>query len=160
MDNLIAVCNNHLAAVQAVGALKEQNHLTSKQLSIIGKADKARNAIILDDDDVSKVTTTEAGIGVALGSALGILTGVGIFAIPGLGFLYGAGALIGGIAGFDLGLIGGGIVSALTVAGIKINETHSYDEDIKQGKFLVVVQGTKEVVNAAKSTLEKMDGVE
>lgn len=158
MNTIIAICDSHSDAINAVSILKDSN-FNSKQLSIIGKADKAKDAVVMDDKKIMDVAGTEAGVGAVLGSALGILAGVGIFAIPGLGFLYGAGALVGGIAGFDFGLIGGGLVSALTVAGIKVSETQKYDEQIKEGKFLVIVQGTEDEINNAAKLLEGQEGI-
>lgn len=158
MNTVIAICDNHAHAVEVVTELAKKD-FTSKQVSILGQVDKVKDAIVLDDKNVMKVAGTEIGIGAALGSAVGILAGVGVFAIPGLGFLYGAGALLGGIAGFDFGLIGGGIVSALTVAGIKVSETRKYDEQIKEGKFLVVVQGTEDEIHTAEGVLKSIDGV-
>lgn len=100
------------------------------------------------------IAGAEVGIGALAGSVLGVLTGVGIFAIPGVGFLYGAGALVGAIAGFDFGIIGGGIASALTVAGISSDDTKQYEEVLKAGKFLVIAQGNEEEVTRAKNVLE------
>lgn len=163
MKNLIGVCDTHAAAVSLISSLKD-NGFTSKQLSIIGKAnhDAGKPVPAAEEEKTEKmmdIAGTETGVGVLAGSALGILTGVGIFAIPGLGFLYGAGALVGAIAGFDFGLIGGGLVSALTVAGVKIKETHQYDEQIKQGKFLVIVQGSYEEVSKAEAIMAASAGV-
>lgn len=153
---MIAVYKDHDEAVKAVKQLKE-NNFNSDQVSIIGKAQKVNDAIALDNKDVSSVAKAEVGVGAALGTTLGVLAGVSIFAIPGLGFLYGAGALIGGIAGFDFGLIGGGIVSALTVAGIKINETQKYDNYISEGRFLLIFQGTENEAQNAKVFLDKQN---
>jgi hypothetical protein len=47
-------------------------------------------------------------------------------AIPGVGMLYGAGALVGAIAGFDVGIIGGGLVAILANIGIGEKEAHHY----------------------------------
>lgn len=152
MNNLIAVYSSHGEAVDAISSLKKEG-ISSQKTSIIGKADKAKDAVTLDDKQVTKVAGAETGIGAALGTALGVLTGVGIFAVPGLGFLYGAGAIIGGIAGFDLGLVAGGVTSALTVAGIKVAESQKYDHYIKEGNFLVIVQGSGDDVTKAEQTL-------
>lgn len=158
MNTAIVVCDSHTDAIEAVNTLKDNGYPT-KNLSIIGKADKAKDAVIMDDKKVMNVAGTEAGVGAVLGSALGILAGVGIFAIPGLGFLYGAGALVGGIAGFDFGLIGGGLVSALTVAGIKVNETQKFDDYIKEGKFLAIAQGSEDEIHKIEKLLEHKDGI-
>lgn len=163
MKNLIAVCESHDAAVATVSMLKEKG-FTSKQLSIIGRVQQAAGEEVPAGDDqrtekMMNIAGTETGIGVTLGSALGILTGIGVFAIPGLGFLYGAGALVGAIAGFDLGLIGGGIVSALTIAGVDIDDNHRYDEQLKAGKFLVIVQGNADETKVAEGVCRSVAGI-
>src|SRR4051812_48921534 len=113
MNATIGVYDNHDLAVEAVEKLKNSGYPVS-QLSIMG----LMVTEVVDDKmhvmPKSNVKTAGLGAGTILGTTLGILTGVGMFAIPGVGFLYGAGALVGAIAGFDFGLIGGGIASALT----------------------------------------------
>lgn len=84
-----------------------------------------------------------------------MLTGIGLLAIPGLGFLYGAGALAGAIAGFDIGLIGGGIISALTIPGVKHDVAKEYETQLKEGKFLVIAHGSEEEVNRAKEIMHR-----
>lgn len=153
MNNLIVVYDAHDKAIDAVTTLKQAGY-TSKNLSIIGRADKARDAAKLSDKEIINVAGAEVGAGVTLGSVLGALAGVGIFAIPGLGFLYGAGALVGAIAGFDIGLVAGGVASALTVAGIKVAETKKYDDYIKDGNMLVIVQGSADEVKKAEDALK------
>ena len=91
--------------------------------------------------------------GTVLGTTLGILTGIGMFAIPGVGFLYGAGALVGAIAGFDFGLIGGGIASALISVGVKDDMAKKYHDDLVAGKYLVIAHGSEEHVAQAKDLL-------
>ena len=58
-------------------------------------------------------------IGSIIGPTLGVMTGLGIFTIPGFGLLYGAGAIIGAIAEFDLGLVSGGLITLPMTLGIK-----------------------------------------
>ena len=48
-----------------------------------------------------------------------MLTGLGLFAIPGFGVLFGAGAVIGAFAGFDAGIIAGGLSTILVELAIK-----------------------------------------
>lgn len=155
MKTTIGVCNTHREAMEAVRELRKAGYPT-KNLSVIGKVD----ADTEDDIEVTdmKVAGTEVGAGVVIGSTLGILTGVGVFAIPGLGFLFGAGALAGAIAGFDIGLIGGGIVSALTLTGIHDEKAKHYDEQLKEGKFLLIVQGSKEEGEQAQKILQAKGG--
>ena len=92
-------------------------------------------------------------IGAAAGFVTGLLTGLGIFAIPGFGFLYGAGAIVGAMAGLDIGLIGGGLASIFTNIGIKKDEVIKYEEHIKEGRFLVIVQGDEKEIKHAENVL-------
>lgn len=153
MNATIGIYDNHDLAVAAVVKLKEAGFPVS-ELSIIGLAETE----VVDDKmhimPKSPVKAAGLGAGTALGTTLGILTGIGVFAIPGVGFLYGAGALVGAIAGFDFGLIGGGIASALaTGIGIEHEEAKKYHDFLVAGKFLVVVHGKDTDVNKAKDIL-------
>jgi hypothetical protein len=104
---------------------------------------------------ISPLKITGLGAGTLIGATLGILTGVGIFAIPGVGFLYGAGALIGAIAGIDFGIIGGGIASALATLGVKDVNAKKYHDALAEGKFLVIAHGKSEDLDKAKAILNE-----
>lgn len=152
MKTVVGVYSTHDEAVAAVKALKEEGYIDN-QISMIGKVKNTG-----EDNEAHLMNTAAAEIGVTTvaASTLGVLTGLGIFAIPGLGFLYGAGALVGAIAGFDIGLIGGGIISALTLPGMKNDIAKDYDKELQEGKILVIVQGSPEEVAEAKSHLGKL----
>ena len=152
MNSTIGVYENHEKAIEAVIELKEAG-FPVKQLSIIGKAETE----VVDDQmhvtPKDPIKVAGVGTGTAIGATLGVLTGVGLFAIPGLGFLYGAGALVGAIAGFDFGLIGGGLASILTTMGVKDANVKKYHEDLEAGKFIFVAHGSEQEVNHAKELL-------
>lgn len=150
MKTTIGVYNTHQEAMEAVKELRKAGFPT-KNLSVIGKVEQETDDIETTD---MKVAGTEVGAGVVIGSTVGILTGIGIFAIPGLGFLFGAGALAGAIAGFDIGLIGGGIISALTLSGIHDENAKHYEKQLREGKFLLIIQGTKEEAEQAQKILK------
>jgi len=156
MRSTIGVYDSHDKAVEAVIELKDAG-FPVKQLSIIGKAQTE----VVDDQlhvmPKDPIKVAGVGAGTALGATLGILTGVGLFAIPGLGFLYGAGALVGAIAGFDAGLIGGGIASVLTTVGVKDDNVKKYHDDLEAGKFIVVAHGSESEMNQAKDILHAHD---
>jgi uncharacterized membrane protein len=153
MNATIGIYDDHELAVDAVRQLKE-GHFPVAQLSIIGKAETEEIDEEMHIMPKNPIQTTSLGVGTVVGTALGILTGVGIFAIPGLGALYGAGALVGAIAGFDLGIIGGGVATILATVGVKDENAKKYHEALEEGKFVVVAHGTQEEVNRA---LEIMD---
>lgn len=154
MKAAIGVYNSHEKAIDAVKQLKAGGYPVRK-LSIIGKAEVEEVDNKMNVVSKNPLNLAGVGIGTTLGAALGVLTGVGLFAIPGLGFLYGAGALVGAIAGFDFGLIGGGIASVLSTAGIKDEETEKYQEHLAAGSYLVVAQGDDDEVKKAIEILEQ-----
>jgi hypothetical protein len=78
-----------------------------------------------------------AGIGAALGGTAGLLTGLGIVAIPGLGPVVAAGWLAATALGAAAGGLTGGILGALTAAGVSESEAHVYAEGIRRGGTLV-----------------------
>ncbi len=106
---VVGIYSSHKEANLAVEDLIAKG-FSKKHLSVIGRAEEIEGQLHFMSNDNSAHSAPVA-VGTSVGALAGILTGVGIFAIPGLGFLYGAGALVGAIAGFDFGLIGGGAVS-------------------------------------------------
>lgn len=146
----VAVYETHEDALNAVKKLKEHG-ISLKHVSLVGKAE-------VDDDhlhikNMDKRTSAPAVVGAGAGLLVGILTGLGVFAIPGFGFLYGAGAVIGAIGGFDIGLAGGGVISLLAKLGIKEDEVVEYEEHLHGGKFIVVVNGSDREVEVARDVL-------
>jgi len=153
MKATIAVYHSHDDAVAAVNELHKVGYPT-KRVSIIGKGEKLTpQERAMNEKEITATEGKDVGIGAAVGSALGILTGVGVFAIPGFGWLFGAGALVGAIAGLDIGLLGGGIVAALSISAVKDHHAKDYDAHLHEGRFLVIVQGNEEEVNRAKDIL-------
>jgi hypothetical protein len=152
MNSAIGTYDSHDLAVEAVQILKDSGYPVS-HLSIMGLLDTESVDEQMHIFPKNKLKLGGVEAGTALGTTLGILTGVGIFAIPGVGFLFGAGALIGAIAGFDIGLLGGGIVSALVSAGVTDENAKKYHADLVAGKYLVLAHGTDEEVNKAKELL-------
>ncbi|ESU28923.1 hypothetical protein FLJC2902T_09550 [Flavobacterium limnosediminis JC2902] len=150
MKSKIAVYETHQKAVDAIKVLNDEG-FPMENVSLIGTAE------IVDDHihmrSVDTFQKAPAVIGMGAGTVIGLLSGIGVFTIPGFGFLYGAGALIGAIAGFDLGIITGGLISFLSLLGIKDNEVLKYEEHLKEGKFMVIVNGTLEEIESAEHIL-------
>lgn len=128
MKATIGIYETQEKAINAIKALKDGG-FSEKKISILHRASAAPDPKDpgedgqgpgRDSDDVyskeMKVAATGVGIGAVVGPTLGILAGVGVLAIPGLGIFVGAGAVAGALAGLDVGLIGGGIFSALAIA--------------------------------------------
>jgi hypothetical protein len=156
MNATIGVFDNHDLAVEAVQKLKDANYPVS-HITIMGKV---LNEVIDDEMHImpkSPLSAASLGTGMVIGTVVGLLTGAGLFHIPGLGFLYGAGAVVGAIAGFDFGLIGGGVASVLTTVGLKDSNAAKYHDALAQGKFLLVARGSKNDIDRARTLLEGLN---
>jgi hypothetical protein len=90
--------------------------------------------------------------GILAGGLLGGLTGwflaVSTVAVPGLGALVAAGALVGALGGAGIGAATGGLIGYLIDHGLTQTEAHYYHERVKHGAALVVVRAEGRVGEA------------
>lgn len=136
---------------RAIRELKNHGYGTD-DISVFAK-DKSKVNVIEDETDTTvtsnkggrgKSTGKGAGIGAASGGALGglagLVTGLGLLAIPGIGQLAAAGPLAATISGAGIGAGSGGIVGALVGAGMPEEEAKQYEQHLKDGKTIVLVE--------------------
>ena len=152
MKTTIGVYDTKEAAVSTAKELTDQG-FSPKKISVIGRVAEG-DADFMADEELMEKAGKRVGLTTLIGSTVGILSGVGIFAIPGLGFIFGAGALMGAIAGFDIGLIGGGLISALSLANVKGDIAKKYEEHLQAGKFLLIAQGNEEDLKKAHELMQ------
>jgi hypothetical protein len=152
------IFNDPKIAEEALNALRHSG-IADEQISYIyqNKAGELESHGVEDAVDKSG---TDKGKGAASGAASGAVTGgaVGALAgfvlatgvIPGLGAIAVAGPLaaalgLGGAAatavtGATVGAATGGLVGALTGYGVSTPDAHLYEDRIKEGDVLVVVE--------------------
>ena len=111
-------------------------------------------------DDGAKVGAATGG---ALGGLTGLLVGLGTLAIPGLGPIMLAGAaattLATTLAGAGIGAVAGSLLGALVGLGIPEERARVYDERVKRGHYLVIIDGTDTEIARAEGILHQ-GGVE
>jgi uncharacterized membrane protein len=150
MKKSVSIFNTHDAAVKALDELRESGVNMSK-MSLIGHAEVVNDNLHIKSNQALVAAPIAAGT--VLGTTLGILTGVGLFAIPGLGVLFGAGAIVGALAGFQIGVATGGIATILVDLGVK--EDHIvYEEHLKEGRFLLFYDGSEEEIDHVERIIE------
>jgi len=102
---------------------------------------------------------TGAVTGGAIGGLTGLLVGLGALAIPGIGPVMTAGAVGTAIAttlsGGAIGAAAGGLVGALVGLGIPKERAEAYHEVVRQGGYLVMVDGTTEEIAQAEAILNR-----
>src|ERR1700712_5148317 len=105
-----------------------------------------------------------AGIGAAVGGVGGLLTGLGLLAIPGVGPVVAAGWLaataVGAVAGAAVGGATGGIVGSLSGAGVPEQDAHVYAEGVRRGGSLVTAKVADDRVTVAKAILQRHKSVD
>lgn len=109
------------------------------------------------ENDVDQETEagTGAGLGAVVGGAAGLLTGLGLLAIPGLGPVVAAGWLASTALGVVAGGATGGIVGSLIGNGVSENDAHIYSEAVRRGGTLVSVQTQDHNIATVQSILGK-----
>jgi len=151
MNTIVGIYSTHEKAIEAVEELKRAG-FPVQQVSLIGKA------VIIDDlmhvKHNRRIKNVPAITGAILGPVLGILTGIKLFAIPGFGFLFGIGAVLGALAGFSIGIACGGVLSLIAILVIKSRSVLKYHEHIEEKGFQVVAHGNRDEINKAKKILD------
>jgi hypothetical protein len=96
--------------------------------------------------DAGTATQTGAAAGSALGGVTGLLVGLGAIAIPGVGPVMLAGAAATAIAtavsGTAIGAAAGSLAGGLTGMGFSADRAQMYSDQVSEGHYLVMVEGT------------------
>jgi hypothetical protein len=161
MRTLTGLFDDYDDAKDAVGELEAMG-IPHGDISIV-----ANNSKGWYDDDTSKASEDAAGgagLGALVGGAGGILTGLGIMAIPGVGPVVAAGWLAataaGAVAGAAVGGAAGGIVGALADSGVAEDDAHVYAEGVRRGGTLVTAKVADELVTQAEQVLSQSNSVD
>jgi hypothetical protein len=144
-QHIVSLYDNQASAIEAINLLKNAG-FTEKQISLLGKTDVG--------DDIQVKDANVAAKGIGIGALVGVLAGIGLTLIPGIGILYGIGAVAGAVAGFDIGVIGGTVVSTLAIASMGKEVADKYSEELKAGKVLLAVAGDADEIRKARAVLE------
>ncbi len=156
MATIVGVFTSRDQAEKAVRELRGKG-LTDREISIVAKdtGNQGRGGR-RDDMEVGDLGTGDsmaegATWGGALGGIAGLLAGVGALAIPGIGPIVAAGPLAATLSG----AVTGGIAGGLLDLGIPEAEGRQYEEQVKQGKILAVVECADQKLDDAANVLRQ-----
>jgi hypothetical protein len=162
MKTVTGLFDNYDDASDAVGEL-EASGIPHADISIVAN----NSDDWYDDGDTSKAAEDAAGgagLGAVIGGAGGLLTGLGIMAIPGVGPVVAAGWLaataVGAVGGAVVGGAAGGIVGALTESGVPEKDAHVYAEGVRRGGTMVTARVSDELVDEAERILGQSNSVD
>jgi hypothetical protein len=125
-----------IVASNADGWYAADQGRSARRVSTPDRVDRNADGI----DDRAEGSGAGAGIGAVVGGGAGLLAGLGLLAIPGLGPVVAAGWLASTALGAAVGGTAGGLIGALTAAGVSREEADVYAEGIRRGGALVTAR--------------------
>jgi hypothetical protein len=159
MRTVTGLFDDYTDASSAVSEL-EAVGVPSSDISIVSNnADKRHG-----DSNAAEGAGTGAGIGAVVGGAGGLLTGLGLMAIPGVGPVVAAGWLAATAAGAAAGAVAGGaaggIIGGLTNSGVPERDAHFYAEGVRRGGTLVTAKVDEALAPQAEAILKRSNWVD
>lgn len=160
MKTITGLFDDYSDARNAVTSL-EAAGVKSNDISIVSNNADNRHT---EGTNAAEGAGAGAGIGAVVGGAGGLLTGLGIMAIPGVGPVVAAGWLAataaGAIAGAVAGGATGGIIGAMTSNGVSEEDAHVYAEGIRRGGTLVTAKVEDYLAPEAEDILKRSKWVD
>jgi len=153
---LVATCKDYEDVLVAIDELLESG-VSKEAITVLGKG--------FEDFEIEKENDDIAfwgKVGAGWGAIVGLLVGAAVSFVPGFGPIVGAGPLITSLAGVLGGAAISGSVTALVAwlvdLGIEEAEALRYEELLKKGYYLIIIEG-KEALKAQKilSSLESCE---
>ena len=161
-QTVTALYDTYDSAISAVNAL-EVSGVPHSDISIVSNNVDNRyhkDRLTSATEDAGK----GAGIGAAVGGVGGLLTGLGLLAIPGVGPVVAAGWLVATAAGAATGAVvggaAGGLIGSLTGAGVAERDAHFYAEGVRRGGTLVTARVDDARASAAQEILQRYKSVD
>jgi len=150
MRTVSALFSNTLQAKLTVAALVASG-IHTEEISIISSGSQGELT-----ENASEVA---AGTGALVGGTAGLLTGLGLMAIPGLGPIVAAGwlasTLAGAVSGAAIGGIAGHVYRSLIEAGVSETDANIYSAGIQRGGTFLAVRVSDEQYETAERILAK-----
>ena len=152
MANIIGTFDMRDNAEKAINELKEKG-FGDNEVSIVAKEDETGGSgggLTMDQStDMSGGTVT----GGAIGGTAGVLAGLGALAIPGIGPIVAIGPIAAGLTG----AVAGGLVGNLVDLGIPEDRSKFYENRVKQGKVLAIVEANDDQVEDVRQLYSEFD---
>lgn len=162
MRTVTGLFDDYDDASAAVSEL-ERAGVPSSDISIVGSNADRRHGED-PDSNAAEGAGTGAGIGALVGGAGGLLTGLGLMAIPGVGPVVAAGWLaataVGAAGGAVAGGAAGGLIGAMTRSGVSEEDANLYAEGVRRGGTLVTARVEDNLVPEAEAVLKRQGWVD
>jgi len=150
LSNVIGTYRDRSEAERALEELK-RNGFSDQEVSLVAKEDKADPEDENNEDGDNMDLSSGIFTGGAVGGVAGLLAGAGLLAIPGLGPIVALGPLAATLGGAATGGVAGGLLDM----GIPQDRGQYYENEVKSGRFLAVVQTDEGKAQSAVDTMRK-----
>lgn len=158
----VGIFSSHQAAEDALHQLQGtgfvMNHVSivAKDVNSLDRSNQIGDTRVQDLSEATQVeegAKTGATAGGTVGGLTGLLVGLGTLAIPGVGPIMLAGATATAIAttlaGGAIGAAAGSLVGSIIGLGIPEDRAHVYHDQVLQGDYMVIVDGTEAEIRQA-----------
>ncbi|CAN5651508.1 hypothetical protein BH10CHL1_BH10CHL1_26620 [soil metagenome] len=167
MKTLVGLYHDVATANQVVQALVNAG-ITRDDISMVVNDREGQYTAGAQADDLNNAQTSEVGTATAGGAVTGaVIGGVGgallslsALAIPGIGPVVAAGPLIVGLIGAGAGAAVGGLLGALTEAGVPEEEAGFYIAGVNRGGTLVSAAVDDQEVNQIVEIMQRHDPID
>lgn len=151
--------------LKELGFPSEDISVIAKDSDTVDEIEETTDTDVIDESskrgsNAGKGAGIGAGTGGVLGGIGGLIAEVGLLTIPGIGVLAAAGPLATTLSGLAIGATGGGIVGALTGAGIPKENAQKYEKYLKDGNILLLVDIDEEQREEIKRIFSESNSVE
>jgi len=155
---LVGVYSNRVQAEAAYSAL-ERDSFPMDQVSILGRGYASADEFgLINPDNVADQQSNQLAywlipFGFIAGAGFSILTGLQTFAWAGeIG-----NHVIGGVLGAASGLMGAFVVGRITGWTVGSGDAIAYRNRLNAGKYIIIAQGSEEMINGAVGTLRQYE---
>jgi uncharacterized membrane protein len=152
---VVGVYDSSAQAEQAVRILKRAEFRT-EQISLVASSLKDR-PVLKEELKTGDDSLRDAAIGAGLGGVLGLLAGIALAVVPAAGMIV---FLVGPIGGAATGTIVGSLVGGMVGWGVRKDQIDHYEQLVREGKVLVVVNGKPLELAHADRVLKETDALE
>lgn len=139
MKTIIGVFYDRDDAEAAIEEIRNQG-FTEEEMSIIAKEGAVQKEDEEEEEGLGQDLTTGITTGGVIGGLTGLLAGAGALAIPGVGPILAVGPITAGLTG----IAAGGLVGSLVDLGIPRQRSEHYQEEIRKGGILAIIEGDDE----------------
>lgn len=162
MKLMVGLFNTYQDAEQALRELQNIG-IPREQISIIARDEVLRERVLGEESQAQHVGAGAVG-GTAVGGLGGLLIGLSAITIPGLGPIVTTGTILTAIgstaAGAGIGAATGGIIGALTSAGIPEMDAHVYAESIRRSNIVVTAEAQEEQAQQVQQAFDRAHAVD